>query len=454
MMRRARGTVLVAVVVIVMLASLAAAVLLYRAQAEVTAAGAAGRGQQAYATAMAGLARATAVLSIAESDPSLWGDNPELLAAQWVCSDGANDWYFTFYAYNPSDEDNLRNGLTDEASKININTASEETLLKLPNMTPELVDCLMDYRDRDSDTRTDGAEQDYYSQLSRPYLIKNSMLMTMEELLLVKGFTAEVVYGEDYNLNGLLDVSEDDGDETFPPDDGDGQLDRGLLGMATTWSYGRNVSVEGEPRVKINGGDISSAGLSDQTQEFIRIYLAEGNTFKHPAELLDLRYKLKKKQGAQKAGTWIESGVGLSDLPEVVDRLTAEPGGILFGKVNINTAPVEVLASLPGFDEDSASQVVSAREQLDASMKETIAWPCTQNVVSADTFKAVAPSLTARSWQFHGRCVAYGWPCGQYRVLEVVIDLAGESPRILYQRDLTRLGLPVPIDVEQELMQR
>jgi len=75
-------------------------------------------------------------------------------------------------------------------------------------------------------------------------------------------------------------------------------------------------------------------------------------------------------------------------------------------------------------------------------------------VVSADTFKAIAPSLTARSWQFHVRCAAYGWPCGQYRVVEAVIDLAGASPRILYQRDLTRLGLPFAIDVQQEQKRR
>ena len=122
--------------------------------------------------------------------------------------------------------------------------------------------------------------------------------------------------------------------------------------------------------------------------------------------------------------------------------------------MNINTAPAEVLAALPGFDEELASRIVSAREQLDASVKETIAWPYTQNVVSADTFKAIAPSITARAWQLHARCVAYGWPCAQYRVAEAVIDMASGSPRILYRRDLTRLGMPFAIDAEQEQVQR
>jgi len=461
MMRRS-GTVLVAVLVLVMLSALAAAVLLYRAQAEVTAATAAGRGQQAYATAMTGLQRTMAILSASGADQSVWTDNPELFRAQWICNDGANDWFFTIYAQNPVDRDVLRNGVTDEASKININTAGEDALLALPGMTPDLVDALMDYRDADANTRPQGAEQDYYDQLPHPYLIKNGPLMTVEELLLVKGFTAALVYGEDYNLNGLLEPGEDDGDATFPPDNDDGQLDRGLLGMATTWSYERNVAADGSKRININanpdgqspGGDPNAAGLLPQTQEFIRLYRQEGNVFKHPAELLNLRYQLKNDQDKLKAGQWIESGVGADELPQVIDRLTDQAGKIVFGKVNINTASAEVLAALPGFDEDLAGQIVSAREQLDAPLKETIAWPYTQNVVSADTFKAIAPFLASRSWQFHVRCVAYGWPCGQYRVVEAVVDMAGSSPRMLYQRDLTRLGLPFAIDVEREQTQR
>jgi len=435
-MNARHGTVLVAVMVIISLSALAAGVMLYRTRAEVTAATAASRGEQAYLTARTGLARTMAVLAAAGGDQSIWTDNPDLFRSQWVCNDGANDWFFTIYAYNPLDPDVLRNGVTDESSKVNLSVAGAETLMALPAMTPELVDSLMDYRDSDANTRPEGAEQDYYDQLPYPYLIKNGPFGTVEELLLVKGFTASVVYGEDYNLNGLL-------------------LDRGLLGVATVWSYGPNVSIDGAPRININtGGDLASAGLSAQTQEFIQLYRKEGKSFKHPADLLGLRYRLQKVQGKLKAGTWIESGVGSSELPEVVDRLTVLPGKIVLGKVNINTASAEVLAALPGFDADLAEQIVSFREQLDSPAKETVAWPYTENLVSADRFKEIVPSLTARSWQFHVRCVAYGWPCGQYRVVEAIIDMAAKMPRVIYQRDMTRMGMPLAIDVEQEQMQR
>ncbi|HUS90452.1 MAG TPA: helix-hairpin-helix domain-containing protein [Phycisphaerae bacterium] len=447
---RRRGTILVAVLVIVALSVMATVGLLYRAEAEVTAAVAGARYHQAGAAAMSGLRRAMTIVQVARTEREVWYDNPELFKAQLVATDGVNSWYYTIYAYNPIDPKILRNGVTDEASKINLNFASEEVLLTLPNMEPELVDCLLDYRDQDEDTRPMGAEQDYYSRLPRPYLVRNGMLGTVEELLLIKGFNAPLVYGEDYNLNGLLERNEDDAEDSFPPDNSDGLLDRGLLGMATVWSYERNFANDGERRVNLNApAGLGSAGLSRETREFVELYLSEGNRFRSPADLLEMRYQLQQDHGRTRAGTTIESGVGGEDLAEVLDRLTTE-GPVLAGKVNVNTASVEVLAALPGFGQDLAERVVGDRESMDPVAKETPAWLYTENIVSADTFKEIAPLLTTRSYQFRVCCVAYGWPCGQFRVIEAVIDLALGSPRVIYQRDLTRLGMPFAIDVEQE----
>lgn len=447
---RREGTVLIAVLVIVALGSLAAAALVYRAQAEVTASAAGARRHQAYAAATSGLERAMAVLRVAGADREVWFDNPDLFKGRLVYDDGTNKWFYTIYAYNPADPETLRNGLTDEAGKINLNVASEAVLLGLPEMTPELVDSLLDYRDQDAEPRAAGAEQDYYDQLPHPYLIKNGPLATPEELLIVRGFDGPLVYGEDHNLNGLLERNEDDSDESFPPDNADGLLGRGLLAVATVWSYEPNVDRDGQARLNVNTArDLGPAGLPRETVEFLELYRAERNVVRHPAELLGLRYRLKQKHGNLAAGTWIESGVGARELPDVLDRLTAA-GPLQFGLVNVNTAGAEVLAALDGFDEELAERIVGAREDVDGVARETIAWLYTENTVDADRFKEIAPRLTARSYQFHVRCVAYGWPCGQFRILEAVLDLARGSGRVLYQRDLTRLGVPFAMAVEQE----
>ena len=474
-----RGTVLVAVLVVTALAAMVAASLMYRLHAEVIASSAGNKGEQAYAAALSGMERAMAVARTSASDRELWYDNPNLFKNQLVCDDGANRWYFTIYAPAAStavgtgaarNESDIRSpqrtgprsdryGLTDEASKINANVADRETLLALPNMTEELVDCLIDYRDSDSEPQPNGAEQDYYSQLKVPYAIKNGPLSTIEELLLVKGFNASIIYGEDANLNGRLDPNEDDGDESFPPDNADGQIDTGLRGVATTTSCESDVDGEGKPRVNINGEpkDLDDAGLPAATAEFIKLYRLEGNLFKHPSELLEMRYKLKQDQSGHKAGEWLESGVGAGELPTVLDRLTTrgqDRRTPLAGLVNVNTAGVAVLSALPGIDAELAQRIVEARAGLDTQACSTIAWLYANGLMDADTFKAIAPRLTARSFQFHLQCIGFGLPCGRYRVIEAVIDLADQSPRISYLRDVTRLGPPFPLNVEQQESRR
>jgi type II secretory pathway component PulK len=447
---RRRGTILVAVLVIVALAVLAAGTLMYRTQAEITAAVTGARRQQAYSVAISGLQRAMAMASNYRLNKEMWYDNPEIFKGQLVCDDGVNKWFFTIYAYNPADPDTLRHGLDDEASRINLNTADANALMALPNMTPELVDCLLDYLDKDETARPQGAEQEYYSQLPHPYLIRNGPLSTLEEVLLVKGFDASIVYGEDYNLNGMLEKNEDDHDESFPPDDGDGKLDRGLMGVATVWSYEPNVDNQGKARTNIATAIPPAGTVSEQVDEFLECLKADGNSLADPSELLEGRHRMKRAFAPKhKAGEMVESGVKAADLPAVMDKLTTK-GPVLAGLVNVNTATAEVLAALPGVGKELADGIVAARTQADPAVTDTIAWLYTENVVPADKFKEIAPLLTARSYQFHVHCVAYGWPCGQFRVIEAVIDTARGAPRIIYQRDLTKLGMPFPIDVEQK----
>lgn len=92
--------------------------------------------------------------------------------------------------------------LIDEGGKININRVNEETLRRVfthlgvdAQVRDILVDSLMDWRDPDDLHRTNGAENDYYLSLSPPYTAKNGLFDRVEELLLIRGMTAELFYG-------------------------------------------------------------------------------------------------------------------------------------------------------------------------------------------------------------------------------------------------------------------
>ena len=112
----------------------------------------------------------------------------------------------------------MRHGLEDESSRLNLNVllildkqvaGSGRTLLMgLPGMTEDVADAILDWLDPDDEPRELGCEVEYYSGLSPPYAAKNGPVDTVEELLLVRGVTPQLLFGCDINRNGQLDQNE------------------------------------------------------------------------------------------------------------------------------------------------------------------------------------------------------------------------------------------------------
>lgn len=90
----------------------------------------------------------------------------------------------------------------DESGKVDINTGSDVILKNLfmnsgvsEKDADAIVDSIMDWKDADDLQRLNGTESDYYMSLPTPYKAKNAPFDTPEELMLVKGMTAEILYG-------------------------------------------------------------------------------------------------------------------------------------------------------------------------------------------------------------------------------------------------------------------
>lgn len=103
----------------------------------------------------------------------------------------------------------------NEAGKININTADEPLLKMMLNgfeiEEPEksiIVDSIMDWRDENDLHRMNGAENDYYQSLPKPYDCKNGDFDAIEELLMVRGITPEIFFG---GLKNMVTAFKDDG---------------------------------------------------------------------------------------------------------------------------------------------------------------------------------------------------------------------------------------------------
>ncbi|MFH1834057.1 MAG: hypothetical protein ABH877_03445, partial [bacterium] len=286
-----RAVILPVVLMVLLLLGLLCAIFAFRVNADLSSTHAVAYRLQTRLAAEAGVERVKLLLREARFDVDRWYNNPDELhrILVWVedydttelgtneeFSEGAMAYRFSIVADDPTDdEDRIRLGITDEASKLNLNTATEAQLRILvqaavgeenEEINPQqIVNAILDWRDPDQRARgEDGdTEGDYYRRLPRPYGVKNGDFDTVEELLLVKGVTGQILYGEDFDRNGLLTPNEDDGDETFPPDDQDGVLNRGLYPYLTVLSSESDVNNDNRQRVYLYGdADVLRTELS------------------------------------------------------------------------------------------------------------------------------------------------------------------------------------------------
>jgi type II secretory pathway component PulK len=440
----APGFVLISILIVVMLISMVALSLLFRMQAEEKAAAAGAGGEQAWAAAMSGVRHAMRVLANSSSAQD-WRDNPTLFKDQLVFDDGAQRWYFAVFSPGADENASVRFGLADEAGKLNVNHAAAEDIAAFPLVTESMAQGLVDFIDGDDEAHPEGAEQPYYDTLEQPYAIHNGPLNTLDELLMVRGFTPALFYGEDANQNFRLDANEDDGDESFPPDNANGELAGGLRQHLTVSSYELNLDSSEAERIDVNDPDasLSEEDLPEDTVNFIAATRRNQITITNICDLVEATWTMRDEKDQDRE---YPSGIDAESLPLALDRLTHTNASILKGLININSASAAVLSTIPGIDESLAAEIIGARGSIPVDRRDSIAWLFTEKLVEAGEFRQVGPRLTTRGHQFSLRAAGYS-NHGQYRIVEAVIDLAGDRPRIIYLRDMSRFGLPFSIDL-------
>jgi type II secretory pathway component PulK len=420
-----------------------------------------------------------------------------------------NKGRFSLVSYDLSDTAGLtsapvRYGLTDEAAKINPNAllaldssgrVLHDALMKLPDMTDEIAWSIVDWIDPDEEENSGGAESQYYSSLTPAYQAKNAPLETVEELLLVQGMTPALLFGNDRNRNGKLDPDEDDGFGGYNP---------GWAAYLTVYSRERNVAADGLARVNLNGTDLTQlkTDLTAVTDEDIaylilayRLYGSGsgggggggggGIIVTGAGALGQLKAKVDEdlKNGVQprqnvssifalvnaqisvqvpnpdpnappqlrmitlRVTSPLQNDVGLQRevLPKLLDLTTTQATSELPAKVNINTAPREVLLALPGLTESYVDSILVRRptytngQAPDASF-DTIAWLLTDAQVPVATLQSLERYVTARTQVYRVQALGYFDEGGPVSRVEAVIDVNGGKPRIAYFRDLTDLG--------------
>jgi len=294
--RERRGFVLLAVLVVVVLMTLAAYQYSEYMHAEYAAAVSHDRQGQTQAVARSGVNYVAAMLMTPDNITTMLNGNPysntQYFQDVLVLSNTDNpkrQGRFSVVGLVSPDDPNFQNqpylfGVVDEAGKINLNallkldssgTLGLQILQQLPNMTDNIANSILDWLDPNTtEPRTGGAKDETYMNLSPPYHCKNGPLDSLDELLLVQGVTAQLLYGNDLNQNGVLDPNEDDGT---------GQVDRGWSAYLTVYSREPNADAQGYQRIYLNDPDINTLNtnltnlLGAQMANFIIAYRLYGS---------------------------------------------------------------------------------------------------------------------------------------------------------------------------------
>lgn len=446
-----RGAVLLLVLVMVPMLALGAYTLAYWTRLEAQAANYAVEQAQTRWLAESGIAYTQSLLSettvFEPTQMDLLYNDPVQFSAQSVFTDAAGrQGFFTIIAPpRNANEGSIRFGLSNECGRFPLHnrnlTMQSEALLRLPGMTAEIADSLLDWLDADDNPRQSGAESSYYLTLDPPYRPRNGPPASIGELLFVKGMTPTLLYGEDTNLDGILNANEDDGDSSWPPDNADGVLDPGLYAFFTVYSAAANTNPAGEKKLNLNDQDVATVTaklteLFDQaTAAFILAYRNEKKTIKAVTELINAEARVGQMP---LRSPWREENAG-DYLDKALSELSTADTETLPGRIDLTAAPPEVIALLPDLPEEVVSALASAAAQRDGT-DTSAAWLLVDKLVTLDQFRGLEPLLTGSTRVFRLQVVGFYEQGGPMARIEAVINAGLSPPAILFWRDLTALG--------------
>jgi hypothetical protein len=183
--------------------------------------------------------------------------------------------------------DNHDFNVEDEAGRININNCpsedvtdeyinsggKESKVLKalLGSVSSKLsgVDGISDPEDAAARIRNEKtrrvSSQDKGSGTGQNTFVAEDVFRHPYDLLVHTGLSPQWLFGEDVNGNSLLDPSEDDNStlKTYPPDNGNSNLDLGIIDRITTYSDGKFNIYTASDHVDGSGKSTLSIMLTD-----------------------------------------------------------------------------------------------------------------------------------------------------------------------------------------------
>jgi DNA uptake protein ComE-like DNA-binding protein len=337
------------------------------------------------------------------------------------------DAYFWVMAANPDNPQQYNFCITDEASKISLNSAGTTTLNNLPNMTTDVAASIIAWRSTTTTSQT--ADDDtYYMTQPQPYQHKGAPFESVEELLLVRGVDSQLLFGYDTNHNGVIDAAESSAGGMATQIDAAQGGSLGLFPLVTAFSVEPNTSASGAARVNIN--TVSYSALSTLLQKTMSSARANAivalvRTRRPFLNIFDFA---------------VRTGLTSTEFAGVANRITTSSAKTLTGMVNVNTASQAVLSCLPALTASDAQALVAKRQGITTPTTD-MTWVL--GTLTNAKAVAIGGMITGRSYRFSADIVGVSGDGRAYKRVRIVADATQSPPTIIYRKDLTDLGWPL-----------
>jgi len=407
-----------------------------------------------------------------------------------------------------------RYGLQNESARLHLGAlieweqrepgAATAALLQLPGMSEATAAAILDWIDADGQTRPGGAEAEYYADQGLPYEPRNGVPALLEELLLIRDVSRELLLGADANRG--FPAASGESPPAFSTAVDVREQDSSWAQLLTVYSAERNTTFDGRPRINLNEPDLNklhgqlTEALERPWADFVVAYRQYGPTenvpvsgprrtrrmrtagdarsarsgrrtanevpldlsvpAKHDIEcILDLvgaavvmPLRPDAPEGEPPAvvfGPLPDDPQALRDqLPRLADLTTTTGQQVLYGRVNVNEAPRSVLLGIPGLDPAVVDRILALRSTVadatDLGRRHAL-WLVTEGLVDRPTMRALWPYVTGGGDVFRARIAVRRSDSGRMARADAVVDAAVFPPRLVYWKSLSLLSSgPVP----------
>lgn len=333
-------------------------------------------------------------------------------------------------------------GLTDENGKLYLNNCTYSNLYSLPRMTDNLVNSILNWRDKSNitnGTTSSGATDQTYSSLN--YTLKGSNFETTAELRFVYGLDNDILFGRDPNLNGIIDYNEKNLQVPTGFDANGATVENGLLEYVTVYSKDLNMQSNSTARVNVTNTSELATTVSQYITDSKVLSALTNLPPNAPAPTSLLQYYVQN----------INNGLKEADFEKIYDYITVSNGTVL-GMINVNTASRVVLESLDGMTQDVVEKLISYRTSNPDNIK-SIAWVATAlSITSVNDLPKCHAKLTTHTYQVSADIVALGHHDRGYRRVRFVFDTSSGVPQIVYRQDLSHLGWALGRDLRDQIL--